>query len=48
MKRNILWQGSILGPVLFNMYFYDILLFVDEAFLSNYSKDTALFSIKEF
>ena len=38
-------QGSILGLLLFNIYSNDIFLFVDEAFLSNYADDTALYSI---
>ena len=38
-------QESILGPLLFNIYINNILLFVDEAFLSNYADDTVLYSI---
>ena len=53
-------QGSILGPILFNIYIYiyvcvcvciyiiyvnDIFFFVEEAFLSNYVDDTALYAV---
>ena len=38
-------KGSILNPLLFNIN--DIFFFVDEAFLSNYLDDAALYSVKK-
>ena len=40
-------QGSIFDPLLFNIHINDIFFFVDEAFLSYYADDTALYSIKK-
>ena len=40
-------QGSILVTLLFNIYINGIFFFVDEAFLSNYADDTALYSVEK-
>ena len=40
-------QGSILDPLMFHIYINDTCLFADNAFLSNYADDTALYSTGE-
>ena len=39
-------QGSVLGPLLFNIYINRIFLFVDTAFLGNFPDNTQLYSIQ--
>ena len=37
-------QGSILGPLLFNIFLNYLLLYPEETFLSNYADDNTLYS----
>ena len=38
-------QGSIDGPLLFNLFINDLVLFLSETFLSNYADDNNLYGI---
>ncbi len=35
-------QGSIMGPILFNLFLYDIVLFIKTSSLTNYANDNTL------
>ena len=40
-------QGSILGPLLFNLFMNDIFYFMEDSKLANYADDTSTYTAKE-
>ena len=39
-------QGSILGPIFFNIFINDLLLFINEAKLGNFADDNTIYAEK--
>ena len=40
-------QGSVLGPLLFNIYMCDLFLFMSESNTANYADDATLYGVKK-
>ena len=49
METSPYWRttGSVLGPLLFNIYICDLFLFMSESNLANYADDTTLYECEK-
>ena len=49
MGRYKLWStsGSIIGPLLFNIYVNDIFYFINEESIANYADDNTVYAYKQ-